>query len=160
MSRKGPTKPKKVEPDAVYNSIIVTKIINYSMKKGKKSAAKKQVYSALKLIKKEKKEKQVILLLEQALDNIKPKIEVRPRRIGGAVYQVPRPVSSRRQFSLSIRWLVNSARSRPNKQYHSFGEKLAAEILAAFDNTGTSVNKRIEIEKMAEANKAFSHLRW
>ncbi|MBU1130008.1 30S ribosomal protein S7 [Patescibacteria group bacterium] len=171
MSRKGPTKSRKIKPDAIYGSVLLNRIINYSMKSGKKSATRKQVYLALKLIKKQANLSTVegdrspargepILLLEQAIDNIKPKIEVRPRRIGGAVYQVPRPVSSRRQLSLSIRWLVNSARARPSKQYHGFGEKLAAEILSAFENEGSAINKKLEIEKMAEANKAFSHLRW
>jgi len=159
MSRKGPTKPRKTEPDAICNSELLGKIINFSMKNGKKLATQKQVYSALDLLSKKGK-KEALALVEQAIENIKPKVEVRPRRIGGAVYQVPRPVSSRRQLSLSIRWLVNSARARPNKQYRTFGEKLAAEITSALENEGSAINKKLEVEKMAEANKAFTHLRW
>ena len=160
MSRKGQSKPRDVQPDSLYNSVIVSKIINYAMKDGKKDASQKQVYSAIEILKKETKTDDVIVTLEQAIDNIKPKIEVRPRRIGGAVYQVPAPVRSNRQQSLSIRWLINSARSKPNKQFHTFGEKLASELVAAYNNEGPSVSKRQEIERMADANKAFSHLRW
>jgi len=160
MSRKGQSKPRDVQPDSLYNSVIVSKIINYAMKDGKKDASQKQVYAAIEILKKETKSDDVIVTLEQAIDNIKPKIEVRPRRIGGAVYQVPAPVRSNRQQSLSIRWLINSARSKPNKQFHTFGEKLASELVAAYNNEGPSVSKRQEIERMADANKAFSHLRW
>lgn len=94
------------------------------------------------------------------MDNIKPKVEVRPRRIGGAVYQVPTTVRGNRQNSLAVRWLISAARSRANKQYHTYGEKLAAEILAALHNEGIAISKRLDVEKMAEANKAFAHLRW
>lgn len=163
MSRKGPIKPRKIDSDPVYNSQLLSKIINASMKAGKKSPAEKQVYLALKLIIKQQKlkeEKEVLSVIEEAIESIRPKVEVRPRRIGGAVYQVPRPVSTRRQLSLSIRWLINSARARPNKQYHSFGEKLSAEILSILKGEGSSLSKKTEVEKMAEANKAFSHLRW
>ena len=144
MSRKGQTKIREVLPDTEYKSIVITKLIN----------------EALKLFQKESKSEDIVTTLEQALDNIKPKVEVRPRRIGGAVYQVPTPVRGSRQYSLAIRWLVTSARKRPNKQYHSFALKLAAELLATLNNEGSSIAKRQEIERMAEANKAFAHLRW
>jgi len=160
MSRKGQTKPRNIQPDPIYKSVIVSKIINYSLKDGKKEASQKQVYSALEIFKKEIKTDDVVTALEQSLDNIKPKVEVRPRRIGGAVYQVPTPVRATRQLSLAIRWLVNFSRAKANKQFHSFGEKLASELIAAYNNEGSSINKRQEIERMAEANKAFSHLRW
>ena len=160
MARKGQSKPRNIQADSLYNSVVVSKIINYAMRDGKKDASQKQVYSALDILKKETKSEDIVVTLEQALDNIKPKVEVRPRRIGGAVYQVPTPVRSNRQLSLAIRWLVNSARTKPNKQFHTFGEKLASELVSAFNNEGSSVSKRQEVERMAEANKAFSHLRW
>ncbi|KKQ31342.1 MAG: 30S ribosomal protein S7 [Candidatus Shapirobacteria bacterium GW2011_GWE1_38_10] len=160
MSRKGQTKIREVLPDTEYKSIVITKLINRVMYAGNKNAAQKQVYEALKLFQKESKSEDIVTTLEQALDNIKPKVEVRPRRIGGAVYQVPTPVRGSRQYSLAIRWLVTSARKRPNKQYHSFALKLAAELLATLNNEGSSIAKRQEIERMAEANKAFAHLRW
>lgn len=160
MSRKGPSKIRKIEPDAIYGSVIVSKIINYSMRDGKRTASEKQIYKALELIKKDFPKETEMELLERALENIKPKIEVRPRRIGGAIYQVPTPVRSTRQLSLAIRWLVNSSRDRANKQYHSFAEKVAAELNDALNNAGAAVAKRIEGERMAAANKAFAHLRW
>ena len=160
MSRKGQIKPRILEPDVLYHSEIVAKLINRSIKDGKKAAAQKGVYEALEQLKKETKSEDILVTLEQALDNIKPKVEVRPRRIGGAVYQVPTPVRGTRQYSLAIRWLINSARAKANKQYNSFGLKLAAELLSALNNEGASINKRAEVERMAEANKAFAHMRW
>lgn len=160
MSRKGQITPRILEPDVLYHSEIVAKLINRSIKDGKKSAAQKGVYQALEVLRKETKSEDILVTLEQALDNIKPKVEVRPRRIGGAVYQVPTPVRSARQYSLAIRWIINSARAKSNKQYHTFGLKLAAELLSALNNEGSSINKRAEVERMAEANKAFAHMRW
>jgi len=160
MSRKNQAKIRKVEPEAVYNSITIAKIINAAMHEGKKLPSEKQVYSALDIIKKEFPNEDAVIKLEQALDNIKPKVEVRPRRIGGAVYQVPTPVRSNRQQSLAIRWLISSARKKPNKLFHTFSGKLADEIKMALNNEGASVAKRLEVERMAEANKAFAHLRW
>ncbi len=160
MARKGPAKIRQVEPDKVYNSQIVSKIINYIMLDGNKSAASTQVHNALEILKKEFPKEEVLTTLEQSLDNIKPKVEVRPRRIGGAVYQVPTPVRGNRQSSLAIRWLVTAARARSNSQYHTFAEKLAAELMAAMNNEGSAITKRVEVERMADANKAFAHLRW
>lgn len=160
MSRKGQSKPRVVAPDTVYNSVTVSKIINYCMRGGKKSAATTEIYRALDILKKETKSDDVVVTLEQALDNIKPKVEVRPRRIGGAVYQVPTMVRGNRQSSLAIRWLITASRALANKQYHFFGQKVAFELLAALKNEGASVSKRAEVERMAEANKAFSHYRW
>lgn len=160
MSRKGASKIRQVEPDSIYNSVIVSKIINGIMIGGKKRPAQEQVYGAMEILKKEVPANEPAVTLEQALDNIKPKVEVRPRRIGGAVYQVPTPVRGNRQNSLAIRWLINAARSKPNKQFHTFSEKLAAELLAALKNEGAAITKRAEVERMAEANKAFAHLRW
>lgn len=160
MSRKGQTKIRKIEPDIRFQSPIVTKLINYAMKDGKQQASQKQVYAALDRLQKESKSADLLTTLEQALDNIRPKVEVRPRRIGGAVYQVPTPVRGNRQLSLAIRWLVNNSRKLPSKQYHTFADKLSTELLSALKNEGASVNKRLEVEKMADANKAFAHLRW
>ena len=160
MSRKNQAKIRKVEPEAVYNSVTVAKIINACMRAGKKNAASKQIYSALELLKKDSDKGDVSTLLEQSLDNIKPKVEVRPRRIGGAVYQVPTQVKSNRQYSLAIRWLISAARAKSNKQFHNFSEKLADEIKLALKNEGNAITKRLEVERMAEANKAFAHLRW
>lgn len=160
MARKGQITPRNIEPDAVYNSVMVSKIINYTMKDGNKLAAQKQVYAALELLKKEAKSEDAVAIFEAAFENIKPKIEVRPRRIGGAVYQVPSPVRGHRQESLAIRWLITSARKLPSKQHHTFASKLASELAAALKNEGSSVAKKAEVEKMADANKAFSHLRW
>lgn len=160
MSRKGPSKIRKILPDTQYQSEVVAKLINRSMFAGNKNAAQKQVYEALKIFTKESKSKDTLETLEQALENLKPKVEVRPRRIGGAVYQVPTPVRTSRQYSLAIRWLIIAAQKRPNKQYHSFSEKLSAELLAVLNNEGAAIAKRQEVERMAEANKAFSHLRW
>lgn len=160
MARKGQITPRIHDPDAIYNSVLVSKIINYTMKNGNKLASQKQVYAALELLKKEAKSDDVVATLESAFENIKPKVEVRPKRIGGAVYQVPSPVRGHRQDSLAIRWLITSARKLSSKQFHTFAAKLASELALALKNEGSSVAKRAEVEKMAEANKAFSHLRW
>ncbi len=157
--RKSSIKPRQIPADALYNNLTVAKLINKCMYDGKKDAARRQVYAFLDMLKAETKQDPVVYL-EQALDNIRPKVEVRPRRIGGSVYQVPTPVRAHRQMSLSLRWLVDAARALPNKQYHSFQEKLFAEIKSAFANQGSAVTKRTEVERMAEANKAFAHLHW
>lgn len=159
MARKGTIKPRNIEPDAVYNSYTVAKLINAVLRDGKKNVAQTQVYKCLELLAKEFPKEDVIIVLEQALDNIKPKIEVRPRRIGGAVYQVPTPVKAARQQSLAIRWLILSSRGKANKQFHTFAEKLLDELKLALKNEGSSVGKRLEVERMAEANKAFAHFR-
>ncbi|MDD3002562.1 MAG: 30S ribosomal protein S7 [Candidatus Shapirobacteria bacterium] len=160
MSRKGINKIREVLPDTIYSNVTVSKIINACMRDGKRTASEKQVYDALDLIKKEFPKEEVLEVLDRALENIRPKIEVRPRRIGGAVYQVPTPVRGNRQNSLALRWLIKAARAKANKQYHSFAQKLVAELLSALNNEGAAVNKRVEVEKMADANKAFAHLRW
>ena len=160
MSRKGTSKIREVNPDTVYNSVFIAKIINASMKDGKRTAAEKQVYNALDLLKKQFPKEEVVEVLDRAMENIKPKVEVKPRRIGGAVYQVPTPVRTNRQNALAIRWLIIAARAKTNKQFHSFGEKLFSEFMSALNNEGSAVSKRAEIERMADANTAFAHLRW
>lgn len=147
-----------VKKDPVYNSYSVAKLINYVMIDGKKSVAKKIVYSVLEKIKKQ--EKNPLELLEKAINNVAPQIEVRPRRLGGASYLVPVEVRKERQLFLALNWIINAAKARPNKQYHSFIEKLSAELIDAAHNQGGAVQKRQQVEKLAEANKAFAHLRW
>lgn len=129
------------------------------MMSGKKSVAQKQVYKALELVK-EKIKTEPLTVFVKAIENIKPFMEVRPRRIGGAAYQVPMSVKGERKESLAIRWLLLAAQSRSGKEYHTFAEKLSAEILDAFNNTGGAVKKKEDIQRMAEANKAFAHFRW
>lgn len=159
MPRKGPVKPRAVEPDPIYKNRPVTKLINRSMRDGKKSVAQREVYEALELIK-EKNQEDPIKTFTKALENIKPSMEIRPRRIGGAAYQVPMPVKGERRESLAIRWLITAARTRSNSEFHTYADKLAAELIDAAKNEGGAVKKRTDVEKMAEANRAFSHFRW
>ncbi len=156
-SKKAPV--RLVIPDPVYGHTLVTKLINQVMRDGEKSVAAKQIYKALDLVKSQSKSDPLPQLLT-ALDNIRPQMEVRARRIGGAAYQVPSPVRGVRQDSLAIRWLITATRARPSTQYHSFGEKLAAEIVDAVNNTGGAIKKKLDTHRMAEANKAFAHFRW
>jgi len=159
MSRKGFVRVKKIEPDPIYLDILVTKLINRSMKDGKKSVTQKQVYKAFKIVK-EKTKEDPDKVFNRALDNIRPTMEVRSRRVGGAAYQVPMAVRGSRRDSLAIRWLVNAARLRNSKEYKTFAEKLAAEILDAIKGDGAAVKKKTDSERMAEANRAFAHFRW
>lgn len=152
-------KIREVEPDLKYQSVKVTKVINRVMIDGKKSVAQRQVYIAMELVA-EKIGKKPLEILEEVLRVITPQMEVRSRRVGGAAYQVPMPIRGRRSLSLSIRWLVQEANKRSNKQYHSFGEKLAAEMMDALNNAGGAVAKRDAAHRMAESNKAFAHFRW
>jgi len=159
MPRRGSAKPKKIVPDPIYKNKVVAKLINRSMRDGKKSVAQKQVYGAFEIIK-EKTNDDPIKLFSRALDNIKPSMEVRPRRVGGATYQIPLPVRGSRRESLGIRWLIAAARARSNSEYHTFAEKLSAEIMDATSGEGGAVKKKIGMERMAEANRAFAHFRW
>ncbi len=159
MPRRGDIKLRRIDPDPVYGNVLVTKLINRLMKDGKKSVIQKEVYRAFELIAERTKEKPGDVFLK-ALENIKPTMEVRPRRVGGAAYQVPMQVRGRRQESLAIRWLVESSRARPNSEFHTFAEKLAVEIIDASKGEGVAVKKRLDIERMAEANRAFAHFRW
>ena len=159
MSRSKTIKPRQIEKDPKYNSRLVSKLVNRVMLSGKKTVAQKQVYAALESLKKDVKSDPVETL-ENALKNITPQMEVRSRRVGGAAYQVPMPVRPRRGTSLSLRWLVQEAGKRPNKEYHSFSAKLAAEIKDALNGEGGAFQKKINAHKMADANKAFAHFRW
>lgn len=159
MARRGATRIKIVEPDPIYKSEIVTKLINRSMYAGKKSVAQKEIYGAFEIIK-EKTGEDALKVFNQALENIKPTMEVRPRRVGGAAYQVPMSVRGPRRESLGIRWLIAAARLRSNSEYHTYAEKLAAEIIEASKGEGAAVKKRQDMERVAEANRAFAHFRW
>ena len=156
MPRKGPVPKRDVLPDPVYNSKLVTRFINKIMMKGKKGVAEGIVYDAFDIIR-SKTGKDPLDVFETALKNVMPVLEVRARRVGGANYQVPVEVRSDRRLSLGIRWLVNYSRARGEKTMH---ERLAAELMDAANNTGSSVKKREDTHKMAEANKAFAHYRW
>lgn len=152
--------PKRThQPDERYNSILVTKLINRAMRDGKKTVAAKQIYGAFDLIK-QTLQRDPMEVLEEVLQKVTPLMEVRSRRVGGASYQVPMPVRADRGQSLSLRWLVTEANKRPNKAYHSFAEKLAAEMLDALKEEGGSIQKRQATHRMADANKAFAHFRW
>lgn len=149
---------RQVKPDMLYNSVVVTKFINGLMFDGKKSIAQKKFYNAMNLIK--EKNQEPLESFEKALQNISPKVEVKARRVGGANYQVPIEVRPERRQSLAIRWLLEAARKRSNKEFRTFEEKLAAEILAAVNNEGEAMKKKEVMHRQAEANKAFSHFRW
>ena len=156
MSRKGPSKKHQLLPDPIYGSTVVAQLINKILLDGKKSIAEDIVYSALDMVK-EKTDQEPVAVLKRALDNIRPSLEVRSRRVGGATYQVPMEVRPDRQVSLSIRWLITYARSRGEK---GMSNKLAAELLDAFNSRGGAVKKKEDTHRMAEANKAFAHYRW
>jgi len=159
MPRHGPVRPREVQPDPIYKNRLVTKLINRSMLDGKKSVAEKEIYRALELIK-EKTQEDPIKVFTRAIENVKPSMEIRPRRIGGAAYQVPVPVKGERRESLAIRWLIAASRARPNSEFHTYAEKLVAELTDAAKNEGGAVKKRTDVERMAEANRAFAHFRW
>ncbi|MBM3801469.1 MAG: 30S ribosomal protein S7 [Acidimicrobiia bacterium] len=156
MPRKGNVPKREVLPDPIYNSTLVSKFVNCVMWDGKKSTAEQIFYDAMKIIQ-EKTNDDPLKVFKKALDNVKPVLEVKTRRVGGANYQVPVEVNPNRRTSLSIRWLVGYSRDRKEK---SMEEKLAAELLDAANNRGTAVKKREDVHKMAEANKAFAHYRW
>lgn len=156
MSRRSRAERREVLPDPKYHSILVTKFINGLMQRGKRSVAERIFYSALYLIEEKTKEKG-LEIFEKAVENVKPILEVRSRRVGGATYQVPIEVRPERKQTLAIRWIIGYAKSRAGK---SMAEKLAAELIAAYQKEGNSIKKREDTHKMAEANKAFAHFRW
>ena len=158
MPRAGKIVRRTLEADPIYNSKLVTRFINRVMQDGKKTVAQGLVYKALENI--EKTGKNPMTVFETALINAAPKMEVRPRRVGGASYQIPQEVRGDRREALAIRWIVMAARSRSNKEYHTFAEKLAAELIDAYNNTGASIKKKEDTHRMADANKAFAHFRW
>ncbi len=147
---------RPIAPDPLYQSVVVAKFINHVMRKGKKILARNIVYGAFEKIKKETK-KDPLEVFHLALKNVAPEMEVRPRRIGGATYQVPFEVKGERRMSLAMRWIIESARSKKGKPMK---EKLAEELMLAAQGKGDAVRKKEEIHKLAEANKAFAHLAW
>jgi len=152
-------KKRITPPDTLYNSVIIAKLINYIMMSGKKTVAQDQIYAALEVSAK-KGNGDAMQLFDKAIQNVGPKVEVKARRIGGANYQVPVEVRPERRNSLALRWIIEAARKRSNREFHSFAEKLAAELFDAGQNLGEAVRKRDVMLKQAEANKAFGHFRW
>ncbi len=159
MSRRAQAPKRQILPDPKHESQLLAKFINMLMKSGKKSVAENIVYDALEQIsaRKGESEQQAVELLEQALENIKPMVEVKSRRVGGATYQVPIEVRPARRRTLAMRWVIDAARKRNEK---SMSQRFANELMDAADNRGAAVKKREDTHRMAEANKAFSHYRW
>ena len=156
MPRRAAAVRREVQPDAVYNNRLVTQLINKVLLDGKKSTAERIVYGAFDEIE-QKTGQDPLSVFKKAMDNVRPTLEVRPKRVGGATYQVPVEVNSRRSTTLAIRWIVGFSRKRREK---TMTERLAGEILDAANGTGSSVKKREDLFKMAESNRAFSHYRW
>ncbi|MCL2403135.1 MAG: 30S ribosomal protein S7 [Coriobacteriia bacterium] len=156
MPRRAAAERREVTPDARYNNRLVTQLINKILWDGKKSVAEGIVYGAFDIIE-AKTEQDPLTVFKKAMDNVRPTLEVRPKRVGGATYQVPVEVNARRSTTLAIRWIVDFSRKRREK---SMTERLAAEIMDAAEETGASIKKREDLYKMAEANRAFSHYRW
>lgn len=156
MPRKGPVRPRPITPDPVYSSVLAQRFINRLMLDGKKSVAERIFYIAMDLLEQRSK-RPALEVFETAVRNIMPVIEVRPRRVGGSTYQVPVEVRAERKVALALRWAVTNARKRAGR---SMAEKLAGELYDAANNTGTSVKKKEDIHRMADANKAFAHYRW
>ena len=151
-------KQTKTKPDPVYKSYEVTKLINYIMYDGKRTVAQRIVEDIFKELKKQGQDP--LNLLHQAISNVVPNYEVKPRRLGGASYLVPTEVRRERKLFLGLNWIIDAAKARPNKEYHTFSKKLLAEFLDASKNQGQAVAKKQQTEKLAEANKAFAHLKW
>lgn len=156
MPRRAAAVRREVQPDAVYNNRLVTQLTNKVLLDGKKSTAERIVYGAFDLIE-SKTGQDPLSVFKKAMDNVRPTLEVRPKRVGGATYQVPVEVNARRSTTLAIRWIVGFSRKRREK---TMTERLAGEILDAANGTGSSVKKREDLFKMAESNRAFSHYRW
>jgi small subunit ribosomal protein S7 len=156
MPRRAAAIRREIAPDAVYNNRLVTQLTNKVLLDGKKSVSEAIIYGAFDIIE-EKSGKDPLSVFKQAMDNVRPTLEVKPKRVGGATYQVPMEVNTRRATTLAIRWIVDYSRKRKEK---TMAERLALEILDASNGVGASVKKREDIFKMAEANRAFSHYRW
>jgi small subunit ribosomal protein S7 len=156
MPRRYRPEKRTVEPDLRYNNMHVSMFVNRLMRAGKKSTAERVLYDSFDLIE-ERLSRSPVEVFEEALDNVKPQVEVKPRRVGGATYQVPIPVDARRQVVLAMRWILQAARNRSGR---SMAEKLAAEFMDAASNQGTAIKRRDDTHRMAEANRAFSHFRF
>ncbi len=156
MPRSGPAPRRELAPDPVYRSVLVTQVTNKVLSQGKRTIAERIVYTALETVK-ERTDSDPVAVLKRAVENVRPELEVRSRRVGGATYQVPVEVRPRRATTLAIRWLVGYSRSRREK---TMAERLANEILDASNGVGAAVKRREDLHKMAESNKAFAHYRW
>lgn len=150
---------RQINPDTIYNSVIVAKLINYIMIDGKKTIAQDNVYAALQLLA-QKGNGDAMQLFDKALQNVGPKVEVKAKRIGGANYQVPIEVRAERRTALALRWIIEAARKKPNKEFRTFAEKLASELFDATQGVGEAIKKKEMALRQAEANKAFGHFRW
>ena len=157
MPRKGPAPRRELMPDPIYRSVVVTQLVNKVLQRGKRSTAERIVYSALDIVQAKTGTDDPVGTLKKAVDNVRPQLEVRSRRVGGATYQVPVEVKPRRANTLAIRWLVGYSRQRREK---TMAERLANEILDASNGIGASVKRREDLHKMADSNKAFAHYRW
>ena len=156
MPRKGPAPRRELMPDPIYRSVVVTQLVNKILQRGKRSTAEKIVYEALEIIQ-AKTGAEPIATLKRAVDGVKPQLEVRSRRVGGATYQVPVEVRPRRANTLAIRWIVGYSRQRRER---TMAERLANELLDASNSVGASIKRKEDLHKMAESNKAFAHYRW
>ena len=156
MPRKGPAQRREIHPDPIHDSVLVTQFINKVLQRGKRNLAERIVYDALTIVE-EKTGAEPVATLKRAVDNVRPQLEVRSRRVGGATYQVPVEVRPRRATTLAIRWMVGFSRSRRER---TMSERLANEILDASNGIGASCKRREDLQKMADANKAFAHYRW
>ena len=156
MSRNGPPKRRELNPDPVYKSVLVTQVINKVLQRGKRTTAERIVYSALEMVK-ERSESDPVAVLKRAVENVRPDLEVKSRRVGGSTYQVPIEVRPRRATTLAIRWLTTYSKARREK---TMADRLAAEILDASNGVGAAVKRREDMHKMADSNKAFAHYRW
>ena len=156
MPRRGNVPKREILPDPVYNSVLVTKLVNSIMLDGKKGVAQKVVYGAFDIVR-EKTGKEAIEVFHAAMENVMPSLEVKSRRVGGATYQVPMEVRPARRQTLGLRWLTTYSRARSER---TMKERLAGELMDAANNVGNAVKKREDVQKMAEANKAFAHFRW
>ena len=157
MPRKGPAPRRELMPDPIYRSVVVTQLVNKVLQRGKRSTAERIVYSALEIVQAKTGTDDPVGTLKKAVDNVRPQLEVRSRRVGGATYQVPVEVKPRRANTLAIRWLVGYSRQRREK---TMAERLANEIMDASNGIGASVKRREDLHKMADSNKAFAHYRW
>lgn len=156
MPRRKEVKKRELKPDPIYGDVLVTKLINYLMRRGKKSLAERLCYGSFDLIR-ERTKKDPIRVFKEALDNVKPVLEVKSRRIGGATYQIPVEIRPERRVALALRWIVQSSKNRSER---GFARKLSAELIDASEGRGASVKKKEDTHKMAEANRAFAHYRW
>jgi len=158
MRHKKIQKKRQIEQDLVYKNRAVAQFINYLMRSGKKTVAENLLYRTFDIL--SKKNNDPILIFEKALQNVSPKQEVKPRRVGGASYQIPVEVRGDRRTSLAMRWIIQAAKARSNKDFHNFSEKLAAEFMDAVENKGEAIKKHDMVHRMAQANRAFAHFRW